>query len=186
VSDSQQSQGRWNVYGERPIYENFWTTVTLMEVEPPGQDRFEHHVVRLHRCAGVVVLDAAGENVLMLYRHRFIPDTWGWEIPVGMVDPGETSEQTAIREVEEETGYRVSAVDHILSYEPMIGIATSPHELYVARGAERVGPPTDTTEAARIDWVPRRNVQGMIARQEIYDSPSLVGLLHVLAANESA
>jgi 8-oxo-dGTP pyrophosphatase MutT (NUDIX family) len=182
MSDSEQ--GRWKVYGERPIYENFWTTVTLMEVEPPGEERFEHHVVRLHRCAGVVILDDASENVLMLYRHRFIPDTWGWEIPVGMVDPGETAEQTAIREVTEETGYRISAVEHLLSYEPMVGIATSPHELFVARGAEHVGPPTDKTEAVRIEWIPLRDVQAMISRQEIYDSPSLVGLLHVLAKTE--
>lgn len=70
MSDSEH-QGRWKAYGERPIYENFWTTVTLLHVDPPGQERFEHHVVRLHRCAGVVVLDEAGNNVLMLYRQRF-------------------------------------------------------------------------------------------------------------------
>lgn len=180
MSDSEQ-QGRWKTYGERPIYENFWTTVTLMDVEPPGQERFEHHVVRLHRCAGVIILDEAEENVLMLYRHRFIPNTWGWEIPVGMVDPGETAEQTAIREAEEETGYRVAAVEHVLSYEPMIGIATSPHELFVARGAEHIGPPTDRTEAARVGWIPLRQVHEMIAKSEIYDSPSLVGLLHILS-----
>lgn len=183
MSGDQQTQGRWNVYGERTIYENFWTTVTLIDVEPPGQERFEHHVVRLHRCAGVVILDDSAENVLMLYRHRFIPDTWGWEIPVGMIDPGEAAERTAIREAEEETGYRVSSVEHILSYEPMIGIATSPHELFVAHGAEHIGAPTDATEAVRVEWVSLNNVHGMIARQEIYDSPSIVGLLHVLTAD---
>ena len=40
----------------------------------------------------------------MLWRHRFITDSWGWEIPAGGVDAGETPEDAAAREVLEETG----------------------------------------------------------------------------------
>ena len=28
-------------------------------------------------------------KALLLWRHRFITDTWGWEIPIGGIEPGE-------------------------------------------------------------------------------------------------
>ncbi len=37
--------------------------------------------------AGTVVVDAE-RGVLLLWRHRFITGTWGWEIPAGGVDSG--------------------------------------------------------------------------------------------------
>jgi 8-oxo-dGTP pyrophosphatase MutT (NUDIX family) len=43
------------------------------------------------------------KRVLMMWRHRFVTDTWGWELPMGLIEPDETPEQAALREVEEET-----------------------------------------------------------------------------------
>jgi hypothetical protein len=31
----------------------------------------------------------SGGRVVLLYRHRFITDRWGWEIPAGSAKPGE-------------------------------------------------------------------------------------------------
>lgn len=49
--------------------------------------------------AMTVVLDDAGERVLLSWRHRFVPDVWNWELPGGLLDPNETPEETAAREV---------------------------------------------------------------------------------------
>jgi 8-oxo-dGTP pyrophosphatase MutT (NUDIX family) len=38
-------------------------------------------------------------GVLLLWRHRFITDSWGYEIPAGGVDEGETPAQAATREL---------------------------------------------------------------------------------------
>ncbi|WP_344115878.1 NUDIX domain-containing protein [Kribbella alba] len=48
----------------------------------------------------------ARENVLMMWRHRFIINRWVWELPGGYVDPDEDPAATAAHEVEEETGRR--------------------------------------------------------------------------------
>jgi 8-oxo-dGTP pyrophosphatase MutT (NUDIX family) len=47
--------------------------------------------------SGGVVFNEFNE-VLFIYRRGF------WDLPKGKIDPGETKEQTAVREVEEETG----------------------------------------------------------------------------------
>ena len=35
----------------------------------------------------------------MMWRYRFVPEQWGWELPGGIVDEGEDARQTALREV---------------------------------------------------------------------------------------
>ena len=88
---------RWIVHGERSVYDCEWLTLALTDIEIPGGERFEHHVVRVpNNAAGTVVYDP-DRGVLLLWRHRFITDTWGWEIPAGRIDPGESPEQAAHR-----------------------------------------------------------------------------------------
>jgi len=171
---------RWTVHGERTIYASDWVNLTLVDVEQPDGRRFEHHAVRMHPVAAAVVLDDQ-DRVLLEWRHRFITGTWGWEIPTGIVDEGETPAETAAREVEEETGWRPAAVTRLLSYEPNNGIADSRHHLFLARGAELVGEPTDKNESDRAEWVPLDRIGEFIERGELLDGPTLVGLLHVLA-----
>jgi hypothetical protein len=45
------------VHGERQIYGSRWVEVSLVDVELPDGERFEHHVVRLPSAVAVVVLD---------------------------------------------------------------------------------------------------------------------------------
>ena len=56
-------------------------------------------------CAGAVVHDRDGR--LLLVRRRNAPSKGLWSVPGGRVEPGESPEQAAAREVLEETGLRV-------------------------------------------------------------------------------
>jgi len=171
---------QWKVHGERPIYASKWVNLWLVDVELPDGQRFEHHVVRMQPVAAAAVIDDQ-RRVLMLWRHRFITGTWGWEIPTGIVDPDETAAQTAAREVEEETGWRPGPLTPLVSYEPTNGITDSRHHLFWSDGAIYQGPPSDTTEADRIEWVPLAEVRPLIDKGELTDGPTLIALLHLLA-----
>ena len=96
---------KWTVHGRRTLYESDWVNLSLEDVELAEGRRLEHHVIRMPRQSVAVVVRDDADRVLLLWRHRFITDTWGWEIPAGWVDPGETAEEAARREVEEETGW---------------------------------------------------------------------------------
>ncbi|GAB3428411.1 NUDIX hydrolase [Flindersiella endophytica] len=172
---------RWKVYAERTLYEHRWVRLVLVDIEPPSGERWWHHVVRLNRVAIAVVLDDA-DRVLMLWRHRFATDEWGWELPGGIVDGEEDSATTAAREVEEETGWRPHApLRKLLEFQPMPGMVDTPHELFLAHGADKIGEPTDAEEAGVVSWIPMADVPALIARGEVLGSGSLVGLLLVMS-----
>ncbi|WP_392670232.1 NUDIX domain-containing protein [Streptomyces sp. LN785] len=173
----------WQIHGERTVYDNRWVKLTLVDVEPPGVERFEHHVVRLHHVSIAAVLDDQ-DRVLMLWRYRFVADKWGWELPGGIVDEGEDARATALREVEEETGWRPDSLAHVVTFQPMIGMVDSPHEIYVGKGAQHIGDPTDIEEAGHVAWVPLSDIPGLMARGDLMGSGTLVALLHVLASRE--
>lgn len=171
----------WRVHGRRSLYTNRWVDLELWDVEPPGVAKFEHHVVRLQHVAATAVLNDDGTHVLMLWRYRFVPDQWGWELPGGIVDEGEDPAAAARREVEEETGWRPVELEHVTTFHPAPGMVQAPHTVFVAHGADHVGEPTDAEEQGHIAWVPVAAVRGMMARGELSGCCTLVGLLHVLS-----
>ena len=140
---------------------------------------FEQYVMRLPRCAMTVVLDDAAERILLIWRHRFILDRWMWELPGGYIDPGEDGIAAAAREVEEETGYRPRSIEPILTFQPMAGSADSAHELYLARGADRVGAPL-ADEAEEVRWIPIAELPGLIATGQILGAATIIGAQHAL------
>jgi 8-oxo-dGDP phosphatase len=168
---------RWIVHGERVIYDSPWVRLSLADIEVPGGARFEHHVVRMPaEAAGTVVYDPA-RGVLLLWRHRFTTDSWGWEVPAGRIDDGEAPQQAAVRETVEETGWQPGQLSPLITYHPHNGTSDATFHLFVADGATHVGEPTDVSESERIEWVPIDELRSEIAAGRVLDGLSLTALL---------
>lgn len=171
---------RWQTHGERTLYDSPWVRLTLVDVDVPGHGRIEHHVVRMPaQAAGTIVHDPA-RGLLMLWRHRFITDTWGWEIPAGRIDAGESPEQAAAREVLEETGWRPGPVTPLLEYRPTNGLSDQVFHLFTADGATHEGPPSDPSESERVEWVPLAEARRLALGGGIGDGLSLTAVLAFL------
>jgi 8-oxo-dGTP pyrophosphatase MutT (NUDIX family) len=169
------------VHGERAVYDCDWLTLELTDIEIPGGARFEHHVLRMPAAAaGVVVYDRA-RGVLLLWRHRFVTDTWGWEIPAGRIDSGETPEQAAFRETLEETGWEPGALRRLISYHPTNGLSDQTFHCFLADGASHIGPPSDPSESERIEWVEVAELGRLVRDGEMRDGLSLTAVLYALA-----
>ena len=140
---------QWTVHGRRPIYESSWVSLDLVDVELPDGQRFEQHVVRMARpvAAAAVIRDPG--QVLLIWRHRHVTGTWGWEIPMGRVEEGESRAQAAAREVEEETGWQPGPLRLLVASQPSNGSSRS------SRKGGRSSAPTAPDMRARRPTAPR-------------------------------
>ena len=167
---------QWTKLSEQTVYENRWFQVNLADVELPGGRHLDHFLIRLRPVAVATVVNEANE-VLLLRRHRFITDSWGWELAAGVVEDGEDIERAAAREMEEETGWRPGPLRHLLTVEPSNGLTDARHHLYWSEEATYIGPPEDDFESSYREWVPLKLVPDMLARGEIPAANMAAGLL---------
>jgi 8-oxo-dGTP pyrophosphatase MutT (NUDIX family) len=186
VIDEEDAQLRWAVHGSRTVYDSPWVRVELADVEPPDGSRFEHHVLYLPGVAIALIVDQGG-RILMLWRHRFAVDQWGYELLGGIVEAGEDPAQTAAREAEEESGWRPTGTpEHLIRFEPMPGMINGPVDVYMWRAAEKVGEPTDCEEVGRVEWVEPGRLQSLADQGALLGSGTLVAVLFYLNRMRSA
>ena len=171
---------KWIIGEERLVDDTRRLNLSLVQVELPDGIHFEQYVLRMPKASMVVVLDDAGENVLMIWRHRFVPDRWTWELPGGYVDPEEDPALTATREVEEETGWRPRSLCLIGTFQPFAGTADFENFIFLSEGAEDTGTQADVNEAARIGWISLDSIPARLAQGEIIGAGAQIGLLQIL------
>jgi hypothetical protein len=60
------------------------------------------------------------------------------------------------------------------------GISDSVHHIYLADGADRIGPPEDDFESDRVSWVPLADIPALIGQGKISTGTTLAALLYAL------
>jgi len=81
-------------------------------VDLPNGRRVDLDLLR-HPGAAAVVPFLDADRILMIRQYRHATGGELLEIPAGKLDPGETPEACAIRELEEETGYRAGRLERL-------------------------------------------------------------------------
>lgn len=123
--------------------------------------------MKIVTAAGGLVRNAANDLLLIFRRNH-------WDLPKGKIDSGETEEQTAVREVEEETG--VSGLKIISRLTPTFHVYTIGKEWILKEThwfSMTCSRPEDTKPQAEegiteIRWVSEKNIHRMIP--QIYSS----------------
>ncbi|HEY3608397.1 MAG TPA: NUDIX hydrolase [Pseudonocardiaceae bacterium] len=178
--NDQTEPTRWKIHDEWLVDDSRRLDLRIAHVELPDGVHFEQYVLRMPKAAMTVVLDDAGERVLLIWRHRFVPDRWTWELPGGYVDSNEDPAITAAREVEEETGWRPRSIRPLAAFQPITGTADFENLIYLAEGAEDTGKAADINEAARVEWIALDTIRERLANGEIIGAAAQIGLLHIL------
>ena len=99
-------------------------------------------------------------------------------LPAGMIEPGENSEDGAIRELEEETGYRAQSIK-LMRYEyPSIGYSNERSLIFLAKDLVKTHRHLDDTEDIRVVKVHLTDLKKMLDTNEIIDASTTIALLH--------
>jgi len=174
----------WKVGPQTSLYHDEWLDIRVADVELPDGKHLQHRLVRTRPGAGVVAVNG-DQQVLLLWRHRFITSTWGWEIPIGRIEEGESPARAAAREFEEETGWRPGPLRPLIYVQPTPGLSTSEHRIFRTSEATHIGEAEDKSEADRVDWVPLTELRALIEKEEITSGTTIAALLYLLSEPSS-
>jgi ADP-ribose pyrophosphatase YjhB (NUDIX family) len=130
------------------------------------------------------MLDAE-DRVLLLWRHRFIPDSRGWELPSGIAAAGADLAVTASRQALAESGWEAVAPRPLLTLQQNSGLTDSAVHVFVSRQAIYRGPPEAGFEAERIEWNPLANAPVLIAGGQVKDASTAAALLWLQAGPDA-
>lgn len=97
----------------------------------------------------------ADRRVILIRQFRYAAGEQMLEVPAGTIDPGESPEETARRELAEETGYHPQTLTKLAEFFPSPGILTELMHLYLATDlVEREARPDDdeNIELVELSW----------------------------------
>ena len=131
----------------------------------------------LHPGAAVVLPRMDADRVLLVRQYRHAAGAFLWEAPAGRLEPGESPEETARRELLEETGLQAARWRRLGGFFPAPGITSEFMHVFVAEGlAPGAGAEPDEDEEIETGVFPLAEVRRRVRDGEIRDGKTIVAL----------
>ncbi|MCL2655802.1 MAG: NUDIX hydrolase [Betaproteobacteria bacterium] len=125
----------------------------------------------------VAVIAVTHEGKLLLERQfRYALARVILELPAGKLDPGESPEACAQRELIEETGYRAGDLRHLGTIHPAVGYSDERIELFLAQSLVHEGHAFDHGEYLEVVEMTLEEAEEAILRGAITDAKTISGL----------
>lgn len=127
--------------------------------------------------AGILALQDG--KVLMVRQKRAGSGREMIEIPAGMIDGNEDPKQTALRELNEETGYEAEKIELIISFYPTPGYDSERLFIYRATGLAPAKKRLEMDADEEIDlfWMDLDEAKAKVFNGEIEDAKTIIALL---------
>ena len=130
-----------------------------------------------HPGASAMVPMPDEKTVMLIKQYRHAVGDYIWEIPAGTLDPGETPEICAERELIEEIGFSARSWQKLGEITPVPGYSDERIHIFLARDLIQTEQHLDHDELLHVHSMPFDKAIGMIFTGEIQDSKTINGLL---------
>ena len=132
----------------------------------------------------VSVLPFVGGKVVMIEILRYPRNCSSLEIPSGHIEDGESPEEAAYRELEEETGYSAGQLVSIGSFNPLSRSTQQAH-LFIAKDLKPGKQRLEATEQINVKLTPIKDLKQLLTSGKIVHAPSLLALQRFLLLEQT-
>lgn len=157
------------------IYTGKVVTLNIDTVTLPNGATIDLETIRHPGAAAVVPVKDDG-TVVLIRQFRHAAGGFIYEIPAGKLQPGEDPLHCALRELEEEVGYRAASFELLSSIFTAPGFADEVIHVYKATGLTRGRQQLDPDEVLDIIEMPLTEAVNKIEDGTIRDAKTIVGL----------
>lgn len=134
---------------------------------------FIHH----DGAAAVVAVNSEGK-LLMVRQYRNALDRFTLELPAGKLDdPKEPTLECAMRELEEETGYKANKFEYLLTVNTTVAFCNEKIDLYLATELVKTEQHLDPEEEINVEEWDLTDLQELIYSGQMTDGKTIAGIM---------
>lgn len=162
------------------IFEGNIISLHVDDVKLPDGNYSKREIVTHPGAVAVIALNEDGKLILVKQFRKPLERTI-IEIPAGKIEPNEAPEVTALRELEEETGYTSSSLTPVTSFYTSPGFADEIIHLYFAKDVQPLEEKVegDEDEFLEVVELSLEEVTQYVQEQKIYDAKTAYALLYL-------
>ncbi|MDO5519064.1 MAG: NUDIX hydrolase [bacterium] len=142
----------------------------------PDQKTAKWDFIAHKGAAAIVPVDENG-NIIMVRQYRNAIEKYTLEIPAGALNAGEDRETAAIRECEEEIGYKAKNVFHLLDLYTTVAFCNEKIGIYCSMELEKSHQHLDEDEYLNIERHSLDSLVDMILTGKIEDAKTISAIL---------
>lgn len=153
-------------------------TLQVDEVLLPNGNKSNREIVK-HPGAVAIIALTEDKKIILVEQFRKALERSIIEIPAGKIETGEPPEETALRELEEETGYTTNKLQYIQSFATSPGFADEIIHLYFAENCVKLEEKADLDEDEFVELmhVSLEEMESMISNKLVYDAKTAFAYL---------
>jgi ADP-ribose pyrophosphatase len=174
--DGREREEKCQRLEHQTVYRGRILTLEVDRIREPWGKEVEREVVR-HSGAAVMVALTGERRLVLVRQYRYAVDELLWEVPAGTVAPGESPEETARRELVEETGFFPRSLKKLAEVYPSPGFSDELMHLFLATELEERSACPEEDETIEVKLFSLEEILGMASQGRIRDGKTLLGLM---------
>ena len=166
---------KWKLLKSNSVFSNKWLSILKNQYALSDKTIDDFYIIE--RADFVIIVALAGNDLLLVRQYRPATDKFYTALPAGYLEPGESPEDCARRELLEETGYTAGDCHLIAKFDPLPGYIKSAAHVVLCTATSKLNAVIDAKEIAEIIKVPFSQALAMIMRREIDEMQTVSAIL---------
>jgi len=146
------------------------------KIKLPNENVVEWDFIKHKGAASIIPIDNEGK-IIVVRQYRHAIEKYTIEIPAGGIEIGEDPKVAALRELEEETGYKADDCTHLIDIFTTIAFCNEKIHIYVANNLKKSRQNLDEDEFVNVEKYTIDELVAMILDGTIEDSKTISAIL---------